>query len=114
MSERGNDGGAPDVQQVRGRERLDDAIQSYPVVVVEFLAEWCDRCETLEPTLETVAAETSATVLQVDVEASPSAARTFDVNEVPTLFVLVDGDPVEKLTGLQEEASLRAVVEDHG
>lgn len=99
------------VLAVTSREQLIDHIESSRVVLIEFAAEWCGPCDDLEPILATVARESDALVLQVDIEESPAATRTFGVDSVPTLFLCVEGEPVEKLTGVVEQSTLLELIE---
>lgn len=102
-----------DVLSVTSREQLIDHIESSRVVLVEFAAEWCGPCDDLEPTLAAVASESDTLVVQVDIEENPAATRTFGVDSVPSLFLCVEGEPVEKLTGVVEQSALLELIEDH-
>ena len=53
----------------------------------------------LEPVVETVAAETAATVTKVDVDTNQGLAAEYGVRGVPTLLLFADGEPVERLVG---------------
>ena len=82
-------------------------------VLVDFYADWCGPCKMLEPTVETIAAETAGTVAKVDIDAHQDLAQRYDVRGVPTLHLFVDGEPVERLVGVQNEGTLRTLVESH-
>jgi thioredoxin 1 len=60
--------------------------------------------------VESLAAAVDAPVAKVDVEALPTVATRYDVKAIPTLVVFEDGEPVERLRGLQEESVLRAAL----
>jgi len=80
------------------------------VVLVDFYADWCGPCKMLEPTVETIAAETAATVAKVDIDALQGLARQFNVQGVPTLHLYADGDLVEEMVGVKDEGTLRTLV----
>jgi len=96
------------------RDHLEDLIGSPGVVLVDFYADWCGPCKMLEPTLESVAADTEATVAKVDVDAHQAIAREFGVQGVPMLAVFADGTQVEELVGVQDESTLVGLVEQYG
>ncbi len=67
----------------------------------------------LEPIVETIAAETDATVAKIDIDANQQLAAEYGVQGVPTLVLFADGQPAERLVGMQDEAQLRSVIEAH-
>ena len=89
---------------------LDETVDRYDVVLVDFYADWCGPCQMMEPTLETVAAETDAAVLKVDVDQFQQLAGSYQVQGIPTLLVCVDGELADRMVGAQSEAQLRAAV----
>jgi thioredoxin 1 len=58
---------------IDGQAALDDVVAERDVVLADFYADWCGPCTMLEPTLETVAADTDATVVEVIPGGIPSA-----------------------------------------
>lgn len=83
------------------------------VVLVDFYADWCGPCKQLEPIVESLAAETPATVAKVDIDQHQNLAAEYGVRGVPTLLLFADGEPVERLVGMQEESQLRSLVESY-
>jgi thioredoxin 1 len=51
-----------------GAEELNQAAQNYDVVLTDFYADWCGRCQMLEAIVETIAADIDAAVAKVDVD----------------------------------------------
>jgi len=80
------------------------------IVLVDFYADWCGPCKMLAPTVETIAAETAATVAKVDIDALQGLAREFNVQGVPTLHLYADGELVEEMVGVKDEATLRDLI----
>jgi len=98
---------------VSGQEELESEIQSHSVVLVDFYADWCGPCKQLAPVVERIAESTDATVLKLDIDESMGAARAYSVSSVPTLFLFVDGEPAERVTGFRDEATLRQLVDQY-
>jgi thioredoxin 1 len=86
-------------------------VDRHDVVLADFYADWCGPCKMMEPVIERVAAETGAAVLKVDVDAHNALAAEYGVRGVPTFVIFVDGEPVERLTGAQDESRLRRLLE---
>lgn len=89
---------------------FDERIDAYDVVLVDFYADWCGPCQMMEPAIKTVAAETEAAVLKVDVDQFQELAGQYQVQGVPTLLVVVDGEIAERMVGAQTGDSLLQTV----
>lgn len=50
---------------------------------------------------------------KIDTDASQQLAAEYIVRGVPTPVLFADGQPVERLVDLQDEAPLRSVIETH-
>lgn len=88
-----------------------DLVSGRDLLVVDFYADWCAPCVVVGDFLETVAAETPAIVAKVDVEVHEGLAADYNVRSLPTVVVFDNGEPVQRLVGLQDEANVREVVE---
>jgi len=98
---------------VDGQSQLDEVVAENDVVLTDFYADWCGPCQMLEPIVETLAAETDATVAKVDVDANQQLATAYGVRGVPTLVLFAGGEPVEEIVGLQGEDQLRTLIETY-
>jgi len=89
------------------------AAGEYDVALVDFHADWCGPCQAMEPTIESIAADTDAAVLKVDIDAHDDVAAAYSVRSIPTLLVLAGGDPAERVVGARGESELRELIERH-
>jgi thioredoxin 2 len=82
-------------------------------VLVDLWATWCGPCRMVSPALERVATEMAEDLklVKVDIDRSPALARRFDIQSVPTLLVLRDGQVVARQSGAAPAAVLRSWVE---
>jgi thioredoxin 1 len=73
------------------------------VTLIEFGAQWCPPCKTLLPILERLdnKLDKQVTILKVDCDESPQLAAQYGIMSMPTVIVMNQGEPVEKLVGLR-------------
>ena len=81
-------------------------------VVVDLWAEWCGPCRSLTPILEKVIGETGGAVelTKVDIDANPNVAASFQVQSIPAVFAIKDGQVVDSFVGAVPEATVRQFV----
>lgn len=74
-------------------------------VVVDLWAEWCGPCKSLGPILEKVIGETQGLVelAKVDVDANPEVGAAFQVQSIPAVYAMKDGQVVDGFVGAQGE-----------
>ena len=82
-------------------------------VVIDLWAEWCGPCKSLGPILEKVVAEQGGKVVlaKVDIDANPGVAQAFQVQSIPAVFGMVDGQVAASFVGAQGEDAVRTFVE---
>lgn len=80
---------------------VDTALSRPGITVIDFWAEWCGPCRAMGPEFERAAAlRPQYRFAKVDVDAEPSVAAAYGIRSIPTLIVLLDGEPVAAQTGV--------------
>lgn len=78
-----------------------EAINSTPVVLVEFYATWCSHCQRMEPVVEQIKELLSGTVdvYQLDIDQNEELANVERITGTPTFIIYRDGKPVWRESG---------------
>lgn len=74
-------------------------------VIVDLWAEWCGPCRTLGPIIEKVVDATAGNVVlvKVDTDANPAISQAFQVQSIPAVFALKDGQVIDGFIGAHPE-----------
>lgn len=85
------------------------------VVMVEFWAEGYEPSQQLAPVLQNVAAKFSDSLIhaRVDCQAQQEIAGQFGVQNLPTVILVKEGQPLDGFAGVQTEAEIIASFEKH-
>jgi len=91
------------------------AVERSPIPVLVFF--WrgkCPPCERMEPVLARIAQDYAGDLLVVkaNINDTPTAARKYQIDAVPTILLVRDGKEVERIVGEVGESELRRKVEE--
>lgn len=80
------------------------AINSTPVVLVEFFATWCGHCQRMEPVVQQISEllDGIVNIYQIDIDKNDELAADEGVTGTPTFIIYKNGKPVWKESGEME------------
>jgi thioredoxin 1 len=93
------------------KDNFSQSVQS-GVSLVDFWAPWCGPCKMQLPIVEELSTELEgqAVIAKINVDEEPELASQFGVMSIPTLILFKDGQPVDKMVGVQSKDALKAKI----
>jgi thioredoxin 2 len=84
-------------------------------VLVDIWAPWCGPCRMVSPALEQLATELAGRLklVKVNADEAPQVSRRFEVQAIPTLIIMRDGQVIEKQVGAAPAHVLRSWLTRH-
>ena len=93
-------------------DNFDSVKASEKVVLIDFYADWCGPCRMVGPIVEEIAEEhPEYKVCKVNVDEEQELATRFGVMSIPSLFVLKNGEIVNRALGAQPKARILELFE---
>ena len=82
-------------------------------VVVDLWAPWCGPCQTLGPIIERVVDATGGQVVlaKVNIDENPAVGQAFQVQSIPAVYALKDGQVVDGFLGAYPEHEVQRFVD---
>ena len=84
-----------------------EVLNSDKPVLLDFWATWCGPCRMIGPVLDEIAEEREdIKVCKVNVDEEPELAAKYQIVSIPTLFVMKNGEIVNKSLGAKPKAQI--------
>ncbi len=90
-----------------------EVLQSDQPVLVDFWAEWCGPCRALGPTIDEIATDYAgkAKIGKLNTDDNQQTASRYNVQSIPTILVLKNGEIVNKFIGVTGKKDLAAAID---
>ena len=92
-------------------QEFKDLVSNNEVVFVDIFAKWCGPCKMLAPIVEQFADKhPEVKVVKIDVDQEQSLAMEYQVQSIPTLITLKNGQPVARQLGFMPLEALEDMI----
>ena len=88
-----------------------EVMESEKPVLLDFWAPWCGPCRMVVPIVDEIARENpDIKVVKINVDEELELAQKFGVMSIPSLFVMKDGEVINRAVGARSKKQLLAMV----
>ena len=96
-------------------EKFSELIKSDKPVLVDFYADWCAPCKSMEPIVKDVAKTINgkARIIKINIDKNAEAAQAYNVNAVPTFILFKNGNILWRHPGMIDKSKLVALINEH-
>jgi thioredoxin 1 len=92
-----------------------DAVNKYPLLVVDFWAAWCVPCRMVSPIIGQLATELAGKVIfgKLNVDENPITANTFGIQSIPTIAIFKNGRNIDGFVGVVSKSQMQNRILSH-
>ena len=95
-------------------ENFKEIINSKEIVLVQVYTNFCQPCKLLKPIVEELSNNlTNVYFAKLDAEQNNEKANELGIRSVPTIIIYKNGEPIEKLIGIQSKKKLTDLIEEY-
>lgn len=94
---------------------FNDFVKKYAVVVVDCWAPWCGPCRMVAPVIDALAKEMQGKITfgKLNTDMNPKTSMRFQIEAIPTLLVMKEGELVERIVGAKPKEDLARRLKAH-
>lgn len=84
-------------------------------IVVQFWANWCGPCRMLKPIVDSIARKPEFQDIQfvrVNVDDAPNLSETFQIQSIPALYLMNEGEIIEAKIGFRTQEILEQEIRE--
>lgn len=85
------------------------------IVLLDFSADWCGPCQSMEPVLDRLAdrLKDDISIVKIDVDLNPQVALNFNVKSVPTFILIQNGETLWRHSGIATAREMETIIKRH-
>ncbi|GBE54208.1 thioredoxin [archaeon BMS3Bbin15] len=88
---------------------LEETVRKYPLLLVDFYADWCAPCKMVAPVLEEIVRRDlhgKLVVAKINVDENSKSAMKYQAMSIPTMIIFKNGQIVERIVGALPKSAI--------
>jgi len=105
----------PDKPLTLNEKSMNEAIEKYPLVIVDCWAVWCPPCRMISPLIENLAKKYKGKIIfgKLNIDENRSVAINFKINAIPCLLVFKEKKLIDRIIGAMPEEILEEKIKKY-
>ena len=110
-----DDSGAGASPIVLDDAHFDEAVQKYPLMLIDCWADWCGPCRMIAPVVEELARDYDDRLVvgKLNVDENTETATRFGIMSIPTLLIVKNGEEVDRIIGAVPKQLIEEKLKKH-
>jgi len=94
---------------------FNEAVQKYPLMLIDCWADWCGPCRMIAPVIDELARDYDdhLVVGKLNVDENPETAMKFGIMSIPTLLIMKNGEEVDRIVGAVPKQLIEEKLKKH-
>jgi thioredoxin len=83
-------------------------------VFIDYYAPWCGPCKKMEPILSKLSSEFAGKVeiVRINVDEAANLVKSQKIDNIPVISTFKNGQEIKRVSGFQDEAAMRILIEE--
>jgi len=94
---------------------FNEAVQKYPLMLIDCWADWCGPCRMIEPVVDELARDYDDRLVvgKLNVDENPETSMRFGIVSIPTLLIMKNGEEVDRIIGAVPKQFIEEKLKKH-
>jgi len=110
-----NDSGVGASPIVLDDAHFNEAVQKYPLMLIDCWADWCGPCRMIAPVVDELARDYDDRLVvgKLNVDENTETATRFGIMSIPTLLIVKNGEEVDRIIGAVPKQLIEEKLKKH-
>jgi len=89
-------------------ENIQEVLSNKKITLLDFWAEWCGPCKTLNPIIKSLGEQENndVNICKINVDENSDLASSYKVRGIPTMILFSNGNEVKRFVGVKSKEEL--------